>query len=76
MSEKIGAILKKTPGVASWVTIGGYSFLDGANVSTINSTFIIYDDWSKRGAALSQEKIVSRLNRDLSAIQEAYRRLW
>ena len=71
VSEKIGAILKRTPGVVSWVTIGGYSFLDAANVSTINSTFIIYEDWSKRGSALSQEKIVPRLNRDLSAIQEA-----
>ncbi|HME41574.1 MAG TPA: efflux RND transporter permease subunit [Syntrophorhabdales bacterium] len=71
VSGKIGDILKKTPGIASWVTIGGYSFLDGANVSTINSTFIIYEDWSKRGAALSQEKIVSGLNRKLSAIQEA-----
>jgi HAE1 family hydrophobic/amphiphilic exporter-1 len=45
--------------------------LDGANVSTVNSTFIIYDDWAKRGAALSQEKIIPRLNRELSAIQEA-----
>ncbi len=71
VSEKIGAILKKTPGIATWVTIGGFSFLDGANVSTINSTFIVYDDWSKRGGALSQEKIVSGLNRKLSAIQEA-----
>ena len=71
VSEKIGAILKRTPGVASWVTIGGYSFLDAANVSTINSTFIIYEDWSKRGGALSQEKIVPRLNRELSAIQDA-----
>ncbi|HXZ37783.1 MAG TPA: efflux RND transporter permease subunit [Thermodesulfobacteriota bacterium] len=71
VSEKIGAILKDTPGVAGWVTIGGYSFLDAANVSTISSTFVVYDDWSKRGAHLSQEKIVARLNRDLSVIQEA-----
>jgi HAE1 family hydrophobic/amphiphilic exporter-1 len=71
VSEKIGAILKKTPGVAAWVTIGGFSFLDAANVSTISSTFVVYDDWSKRGAKLSQEKIVAGLNRDLSVIQEA-----
>ena len=71
VSEKIGAILKRTPGVASWVTIGGYSFLDAANVSTISSTFVVYEDWSKRGSALSQEKIVAGLNRELSAIQEA-----
>ena len=71
VSEKIGAILKETPGVSGWVTIGGYSFLDAANVSTISSTFVVYEDWSKRGSALSQEKIVARLNRDLSVIQEA-----
>ena len=29
------------------------------------------EDWSKRGSALSQEKIVAGLNRDLSTIQEA-----
>ena len=71
VSEKIGAILKRTPGVSSWVTIGGYSFLDGANVSTVSSTFVVYEDWSKRGSALSQEKIVDGLNRELSTIQEA-----
>jgi HAE1 family hydrophobic/amphiphilic exporter-1 len=71
VSEKIGSVLKNTPGIASWVTIGGYSFLDGANVSTISSTFIIYEDWKKRGAALSQDKVISHLNLDLSKIQEA-----
>ena len=71
VSEKIGAILQRTPGIASWVTIGGFSILDGANVSTISTTFVVYEDWSKRGAALSQEKIVAGLNRDLSRIQEA-----
>ena len=71
VSEKIAEVLKKTKGIEAWVTIGGYSFLDGANVSTINSTFIIYEDWSKRGSALSQEKIIPELNRELSAIQDA-----
>ena len=71
VTEKIGAILKRTPGVAGWVTIGGYSFLDAANVSTISSTFVVYEDWSKRGAAQSQEKIIASLNRELANIQEA-----
>ena len=71
VSEKITDILKKTPGVASWVTIGGFSILDAANVSTVNTTFVVYKDWSERGRALSQEKIVSGLNRDLSMIKEA-----
>jgi HAE1 family hydrophobic/amphiphilic exporter-1 len=64
-------ILKKTPGVSAWVTIGGLSVLDNANVSNIFTTFIVYDDWSKRGADLSQDKIVANLRRDLSPIEEA-----
>ncbi len=71
VSDKITAILKKTPGLAAWVTIGGFSILDAANVTTVNTTFIVYEDWSKRGSALSQDKIVSGLNRDLSMIKEA-----
>jgi len=71
VSDKIDAILKKTRGLAGWVTIGGFSILDAANVTTINTTFVVYEDWSKRGSALSQEKIVDGLNRDLSMIKEA-----
>jgi HAE1 family hydrophobic/amphiphilic exporter-1 len=71
VSEKIDAILRKTPGLAGWVTIGGYSVLDAATVTTVNTTFVVYEDWSIRGRALSQEKIVSGLNRDLSTIKEA-----
>ena len=71
ISAKIGNILKNTPGIAAWVTIGGYSILDGANVSTVTTTFVVYKDWSERGSALSQDRIVSGLNRDLSMIKEA-----
>ena len=43
------AILKRTPGFDAWVTIGGFSILDAANVSNIMTTFVIYQDWDKRG---------------------------
>ncbi len=71
VSERIDDILRKTPGIAAWVTIGGFSILDAANVPTVNTTFIVYKDWSERGTALGQDKIVSGLNRDLSSIKEA-----
>ncbi len=71
VSEKMGTVLRNTPGIASWVTIGGYSFLDGANISTVSSTFIIYEDWKKRGSALSQDKLIAQLNRDMARIEEA-----
>ncbi|MGD0230752.1 MAG: multidrug efflux RND transporter permease subunit [Syntrophorhabdales bacterium] len=71
VSDRIEAILKKTRGIQSWVDIGGFSVLDSANVPTVITVFLVYEDWSKRGRALTQDKIVSGLNRDLSAIQEA-----
>jgi HAE1 family hydrophobic/amphiphilic exporter-1 len=72
VSDQIEAILKRTPGVASWVDVGGYSLLDAANVSTVISVFVVYDDWSTRSKReLTQDRIVSSLNRDLSAIKDA-----
>ncbi len=71
LSKKIGDILRRTPGISGWVTIGGFSLLDGANVVNAATTFVVYKDWSQRGSALSQEKIVAGLNRELFQIQEA-----
>jgi len=70
-AEEVNAILKETKGLKAWVTIGGYSILDAANLSNFFSMFIVYDDWSKRGAALSQDKILAGLRRRLAAIVDA-----
>ncbi|MGD0960520.1 MAG: multidrug efflux RND transporter permease subunit [Methylomonas sp.] len=69
-AKAMDGILKKTRGLEAWVTIGGLSILDGANVSNFFTTFIVYDDWSKRGADLSQDKIVANLRRELSSVEE------
>ena len=71
VAEKINAILRRTPGVAFWVVIGGFSILDGANVPNISTTFVVYKDWKERGTALDQNRIVSSINRELVAVQEA-----
>ena len=71
VSEKINAILKRTHGVGAWVTIGGLSILDFANVPNFSATFVVYEGWKERGRALTQERIVSGLNRELAGIQEA-----
>ncbi len=71
VSQKVDAILRETPGVASWVTIGGFSMLDGANVTNSFSTFATYEKWDKRGAALSQDHIVEDLEVRLAALEEA-----
>ena len=71
VSEKISAVLRETKGLKAWVTIGGFSILDFANVSNFITTFIVYDDWDKRGAALSQDVIIAKLRQELAAIEEA-----
>jgi HAE1 family hydrophobic/amphiphilic exporter-1 len=71
LATKFDSILGKTAGIAGWVTIGGYSLLDGANVSNVSTTFVVYDDWSKRGSRLNQDKIIEGINRDLFGIPEA-----
>ncbi len=70
-TKTLDGLLKKTPGLEAWVTIGGLSVLDGANVANFFTTFIVYDDWHKRGAALSQEKILAGLRRDLGEFQDS-----
>ena len=71
VSKEVDAVLKKAPGVASWVTMGGFSALDAANVSNIFTTFVIYEDWDKRSAALSQERIVAGLRKRLAGVEQA-----
>ena len=70
-TQEVTAVLKKTKGLKAWVTIGGFSILDFANVSNMFTTFIVYDDWDKRGAELSQDKIIGNLRRELSSIEDA-----
>src|SRR5262249_31132460 len=71
VAEKINGILRRTDGLEAWVTIGGLSVLDFANVPNFSATFVVYKDWKDRGRVLSQERIVSGLNRELASIQEA-----
>ena len=71
VTKALNEILHKTQGLEAWVTIGGLSILDGANVSNIVTTFIVFDDWDKRGSDLNQDKITANLRRELTAIEES-----
>ena len=69
--EHVSQILKETPGIKGWVTIGGFSVADAANLSNAFTIFAVYEDWEKRGAALSQQVILSGLKKRFEEIQEA-----
>jgi HAE1 family hydrophobic/amphiphilic exporter-1 len=71
VGQEISDILKKTNGLKAWVTIGGFSILDFANVSNFITTFVVYDDWDKRGDALSQDVILGNLRQELAKVESA-----
>ncbi|HRZ86798.1 MAG TPA: multidrug efflux RND transporter permease subunit [bacterium] len=71
VSAQVDAILKKTPGIDSWVTIGGFSVLDSANLANTFTNFVVYQDWEKRGKNLTQARIIAQLRRSFSQLQDA-----
>ena len=71
LAAKVDTALQRIPGISGWVTIGGYSALDGANTPSISSSFVNFKDWKERGTALTQEVIVANMYRELAEIQEA-----
>ncbi len=69
---EIDRILQHTPGVSDWVSLGGFSLIDGTNASNAATIFIVMQPWEQRTEAnLSQKAILSSLNRQFMQIQEA-----
>ena len=71
VSAEVDAVLKKVPGIKGWVTSGGFSDPDAANLSNVVTKYVMYDDWDKRPADLSQDKIVADLRARLKSIRKA-----
>ena len=67
VEQQIAAI----PGVADYLTISGYSILDGAAISSAGFAVIVMDDWSERGKpSLGQNSIIAQLNQRCAALQD------
>jgi HAE1 family hydrophobic/amphiphilic exporter-1 len=70
VANSIDRILKQTPGLKGWVTSGGFSALDSANLSNVVTEYVMYQNWDKR-PDLPQDKIVSDLRSRLQSIRRA-----
>ncbi len=69
----VAAILAATPGVANYVTVAGFSMLDGAMIPNGGISFISFDPWEKRKASsLHVSEIVKRLQGRLFALPDAF----
>ena len=71
VSADVDAVLKNVPGIKGWVTSGGFSDPDSANLSNVVTKYVMYEDWDKRPADLSQNKIVADLRARLQSIRKA-----
>ncbi len=70
--KRIDGILEKTAGVKDWVSLGGYSVIDGTNASNAATIFITMTPWDERSdPSLRQEAIMGAIQAQLFQIQEA-----
>ncbi len=72
VAADIDTLLKGVPGLKGWVTIGGYSALDSAKLSTVVTAFVIYEDWDRRPPGVSQTTILATLQQKTLSIRSAF----
>ena len=71
-AAKLNKLFKGVPGVKDWVTVGGVSLLQNLAPEPNSAvTFVILEDWDKRGAGLGVEDIRRNLEQKLAGVDEA-----
>ncbi|MEO0796448.1 MAG: multidrug efflux RND transporter permease subunit [Verrucomicrobiota bacterium] len=68
--NQVDNVVKDVPGVARYLSISGYSLIDGAVASNTGFAVIVFDDWSERPPSEHQNAILMALNRRLSQLQD------
>jgi len=68
--EQVNGVVKDVPGVARYLTISGYSLIDGAVASNTGFAVVVFKDWSERPPSEHQNMIISGLNKRLSRLQD------
>ncbi|OQK17337.1 hypothetical protein AU255_05495 [Methyloprofundus sedimenti] len=70
--KKINIILKETPGIQDWISLGGFSAIDGTNASNAATIYVVMNPWDERTAENeTQAAILQHLNSKFRQIQEA-----
>lgn len=70
--DKITRKLGSVPGVEDWVSVSGYSLLDGANASNAAAYWVMFRPWDERGKqGLGIEAMIGQLFELSASIEEA-----
>lgn len=72
VTTQINKLLSETPGVAKFLTVGGFSLLDGVQSPNAAMCIVTMDNWSQRTSGdLHIQQVMAGLQRKLFGIQEA-----
>jgi HAE1 family hydrophobic/amphiphilic exporter-1 len=69
-ADQVDAIIGDVPHVRDFLTITGYSILDGAAVSNAGFVVIVFDDWEARGETYHQNNLLAHLAKELTPLQD------
>ncbi|MCL7982548.1 MAG: efflux RND transporter permease subunit, partial [marine benthic group bacterium] len=68
--DRVNLALANTPGVANYITIGGFSMLNAVQGSNFGAAIATLDNWSDRSRDEHVETLMANLQRFLFTIQE------
>jgi HAE1 family hydrophobic/amphiphilic exporter-1 len=71
--KQVSEILRDTPGVRDYISIGGYSMIDALVTSNAGTVFVLFDPWDERTSEeLNFMSILAGLQQRFAEIDEAF----
>ncbi|WP_309396267.1 efflux RND transporter permease subunit [Cerasicoccus maritimus] len=68
--RQVDSVAEGVPGVARYLSVSGFSLIDGAVASNTGFAVVVFKDWSERPPDEHQNRIIMGLNRRLSQLQD------
>ncbi len=69
-AQRVEGVVGGIPGVKDYLTISGYSILDGVAVPNAGFMIVVFHPWDDRGPEERQNVILAKLNRGFQSIQD------
>lgn len=68
--KQVNEVVQGAPGIANFLTITGFSLIDGSAASNTGFLIAVFDNWEERGKDRHQSRILQYLNQRLRTLQE------
>ena len=68
--KQVDEIIKKSEGVKDFMTISGYSILDGAAIPNAGFSVIVFKGWEERGKEQHQNILIKKLNMQFAKLKQ------